>query len=59
MTECKNSKHLKGIIMLDVVKALFHNDEIKDKGNFISDFSEILDLFEESLVRRHTHDKNR
>ena len=47
--KCNNPEHLKGIIMVDMVKALFHNDEIKDKENFISNFSEILDMFEELI----------
>ena len=39
MTECNNPEHLKGIIMVDIVKALSHNDEIKDKENSITNLS--------------------
>ena len=37
------AEHLKGIIMRDLLMALFRADEIKDKEQFIADFDELLE----------------
>lgn len=39
------SEHLRGILMLDLIQALYFKDEIGDKENFIVDFFEILDKY--------------
>jgi len=39
------SEHLRGILMLDLIQALYHSDKIQDKEMFIADFFEILDEY--------------
>lgn len=36
------SEHLRGMLLLDLVTALYHPDEILDKEQFIADFTEII-----------------
>jgi len=39
--------HLKGLLLIALIKALFKSKEIKDKEQFISDFDELLDCIKE------------
>jgi len=39
------SENLRAMIMFDLINALYHKDEIKDKEMFIADFCEILNKY--------------
>ena len=42
-SRCDIVEHFKGIIILDMLEALFFNERIKDKEQFIADFYELID----------------
>lgn len=44
---CNLVEHFKGIIILDMLEALFFNERIKDKEQFIADFYELIDEIKE------------
>jgi hypothetical protein len=37
-------EHIKGLIVRDLLQALVHSDNIKDKEQFICDFDELVEM---------------